>query len=103
MEYELNTVAIDLGKKVFHLVGSGTTGKILWCKRLTRPSLMPFIAQLPPVLMGIEAYSGNHYWARRSREHGHQVKLRAPQFVKSNKGGSKEKREISVSAVRVRF
>ena len=82
MKQELNTVAVYLAKKVFHLVGSDTTGKILWRKRLSRHALMPFIAQLPPVLIGIEACGGAHYWARRFREHGHEVRLMAPQFVK---------------------
>ena len=58
MQHELRTVAIDLAKKVFHLVGTDTLGKILWRKRLTRHALMPFIAQLPPVLIGIEACGG---------------------------------------------
>ena len=44
MQHELRTVAIDLAKKVFHLVGTDTTGKILWRKRLTRHAFMPFIA-----------------------------------------------------------
>ena len=82
MKQELHTVAIDLAKKVFHLVGADTTGTILWCKRLTRQALMLFIAQLPPVFIGIEACGGAHYWARRFREHGHEIKLMAPQFVK---------------------
>ena len=43
---------------------------------------MPFIVKLPPVLIGMEACGGAHYWARRFREHGHDVKLMAPQFVK---------------------
>jgi hypothetical protein len=52
MTQSLNTVAIDLAKKVFHLVGADTTGNILWRKRLTRHALMPLIAQLPPVSSG---------------------------------------------------
>jgi hypothetical protein len=36
MQQELNTVGIDLAKKVFHLVRADTTGKILWRKRLSR-------------------------------------------------------------------
>jgi hypothetical protein len=44
MKQELSTVAIDLAKKVFHLVGTDTTGNILWRKRLSRNALMPFIA-----------------------------------------------------------
>jgi transposase len=82
MTQQLSTVAIDLAKNVFHLVGADTTGNMLWRKRLTRHALMPLIAQLPPVLIGIEACGGAHDWARRFREQGHAVKLMAPQFVK---------------------
>ena len=64
-----------------HLVGADTTGTILWRTRLTRQALMPFIAQLPPVLIGIEACGGAHDWARRFRQQGHEGKRRAPQFV----------------------
>src|SRR5499427_2553811 len=104
MQHELRTVAIDLAKKVFHLVGTDTTGKILWRKRLTRHALMPFIAQLPPVLMGIEACGRAHYWARRFREHGHDVKLMAPQFVKpfvkSNKNDMRDTEGIGEAVTR---
>jgi transposase len=104
MTQQLSTVAIDLAKKVFHLVGADTTGKILWRKRLTRHALMPFIAQLPPVLIGIEACGGAHYWARRFREHGHEVKLMAPQFVKpfvkSNKNDMHDAEAIAEAVTR---
>ena len=82
MQQELNTVAIDLAKKVFHLVGSDSTGNILWRKRLTRDAVMPFMSQLPPVTIGMEACGGAHYWGRQFRQYGHDVKLIAPQFVK---------------------
>jgi hypothetical protein len=74
MPHHLHIVAIDLAKKVFHLVGSDTAGMILWRKRLTRHALMPFIAQLPPVHIGIEACGGAHlslsrlnHWLPRSQ------------------------------------
>jgi transposase len=104
MKQELSTVAIDLAKKVFHLVGTDTTGQILWRKRLSRNALMPFIAQLPPVLIGMEACGGAHYWARRFREHGHDVKLMAPQFVKayvkSNKNDTRDAEAIAEAVTR---
>jgi transposase len=104
MKQELNTVAIDLAKKVFHLVGVDTTGKILWRKRLTRHALMPCIAQLPPVRIGLEACGGAHYWARRFREHSHEVKLMAPQFVKpfvkSNKNDMRDAEAIAEAVTR---
>jgi len=104
MQQELTTVAIDLAKKVFHLVGVDTTGTILWRKRLTRHALMPFLAQLPPVRIGMEACGGAHYWARRFREQGHEVKLMAPQFVKpfvkSNKNDMRDAEAIAEAVTR---
>jgi transposase len=104
MKQELSTVAVDLAKKVFHLVGNDATGKILWRKRLSRNALMPFIAQLPPVRIGIEACGGAHYWARRFQEHGHEVKLIAPQFVKpfvkSNKNDMRDAEGIGEAVTR---
>lgn len=104
MKQELSTVAIDLAKNIFHLVGADRTGKILWRKRLTRHALMPFMVQLPPVLIGIEACGGAHDWARRFREHGHDVKLLAPQFVKpyvkSNKNDMRDAEAIAEAVTR---
>jgi transposase len=69
MQQALHTGAIDLAQQVLHLVGADTTGNILWRTRLTRQALRPFIAQLPPVLIGIDACGGAHDWARRVRSH----------------------------------
>ena len=91
MKPEMSVLGIDIAKRVFHAVGMDERGKIVLRKRLSRNALMPFIATLPPVLIGMEACGGAHDWARRFREHGHEVKLMAPQFVKpyvkSNKNG----------------
>ena len=82
MKQNPSVLGIDLAKRVFHLVGLDAQGHIVLRKCLTREALVPFIAQLPPVVIGLEACGGAHYWARRFREHGHEVKLMAPQFVK---------------------
>ena len=79
---QVSVLGIDSAKQLFHVVGMDDTGTIVWRKRLTRGALMPFIAQLPPMVIGMEACGGAHYWARRFRRHGHTVKLMAPQFVK---------------------
>jgi transposase len=82
MQSELSVVGIDLAKSIFHLVGLDERGKILLRKRLARGEVMPFMAQLPRVLVGMEACGGAHDWARQLRAHGHEVKLMAPPFVK---------------------
>ena len=104
MKQHVYTVGIDLAKKIFHLVGTDTTGKMVWRKRLTRHALMPFMAQLPPVTIGMEACGGAHYWARQFRHQGHQVKLMAPQFVKpyvkSNKNDMRDAEAIAEAVTR---
>jgi transposase len=82
MEKNLRVLGIDIAKQIFHIVGMDDTGNVGLRKRLPRGALIPFLAQLPPVMIGMEACGGAHYWARRFREHGHCVKLMAPQFVK---------------------
>src|SRR5215475_3161255 len=82
MQQNLSVVGIDLAKRVFHVAGMDDKGKIVLRKRLTREALLPFIARLHPVVIGMEACGGAHYWGRRFRQYGHTVKLIAPQFVK---------------------
>ena len=71
MKQEMHVLGIDIPKRVFHAVGMDDTGKIVFRKRLSRHDLMPFIAKLPAVRIGVEACGGAHYWARRFRAHGH--------------------------------
>jgi transposase len=104
MKQEISVLGIDIAKRVFHAVGTDERGQIVFRKRLSRHALMPFIAKLPPVLIGMEACGGAHYWARRFREHGHEVKLMAPQFVKpyvkSNKNDMRDAEGIGEAVTR---
>ena len=83
MAQTMSVLGIDIAKLVFHVVGMDDTGHVVLRKRLVRSELLPFIAQLPPLRIGMEACGSAHYWARRFREHGHDVWLIAPQFVKA--------------------
>jgi transposase len=67
---------------MFPVVGLDDAGHVVWRKRCPRGALMPCMAQMPPVVIGMEACGGAHDWARRFREHGHTVKLIAPPCVK---------------------
>ena len=76
------TVGIDLAKNVFAVHGVNESGKAELLKpKVSREQLLPLIVQLPPCLIGMEACSGAHHWARLFRQHGHTVKLMAPKFV----------------------
>jgi transposase len=104
MKPEISVLGIDIAKRVFHAVGMDERGKIVLRKRLSRHDLMPFLAKLPMVRIGMEACGGAHDWARRFREHGHEVKLMAPQFVKlyvkSNKNDSRDAEAIAAAVTR---
>ena len=76
------TVGIDLAKNIFAVHGVDDNGKPALVKpKVSREHLLPLIAQLPPCLIGMEACSGAHHWARLFRQHGHTVRLIAPKFV----------------------
>jgi transposase len=83
MAQTIAVLGIDIAKLVFHVVGMDEAGHVVLRKRLTRSALLTFIANLPPLRIGMEACGSAHYWARRFREHGHDVRLIAPQFIKA--------------------
>ncbi len=76
------TVGIDLAKNVFALHGIDQSGQAAFVKpKVARSQLLEMVANLPPCLIGMEACSGAHHWARLFRQFGHTVKLMAPKFV----------------------
>jgi len=76
------TIGIDLAKNVFAVHGIDDNGKAVLVKpKVARKQLLPLVAQLPACVIGMEACSGAHHWARLFRQHGHTVKLMAPKFV----------------------
>ena len=52
---------IDLSKKSFQLHGVDARGHVLLKKKLNRKALVPFIANLPKCVIGIEACGGSHF------------------------------------------
>ena len=89
---KITTLGIDLAKSVFQLHGIDLAGKVVLRREVRRAQLMKTIAQLEPCLIGIEACGSTHYWARRFGEHGHQVKIMSPQFVKPYRKSDKNDR-----------
>jgi transposase len=77
----VTTIGIDLAKNVFSLHGVDAAGSVVLRKTVSRARLMELVAQQPACLIGLEACSGAHEWARRFQALGHTVKLMAPRFV----------------------
>ena len=76
------TLGIAIAKNVVFGHGVDTPGHVVVTKRLARQKVLPFVDQLPPCLIGLEASGGAHYWAREFTKLGPTVKLLPPQFVK---------------------
>ena len=76
------TVGIDLAKNVFAVHGVNEAGKAdLLRPAVPREQLKATVAALPPCVIGMEACSGAHHWAREFQALGHTVRLIAPKFV----------------------
>ena len=103
------TVGIDLAKNVLQVHGVTEQGKKVFNKQLKPKQVLSFFAQLYPCLIGLEACSGAHHWARQLQALGHTVKLMAPQFVKpyvkTNKNDAADAEAIceAVSRPNMRF
>jgi transposase len=85
----VTTLGIDLAKTVFQLHGVDEHGKVVLKKRLSRKQLLPFLVNVPPCVVGLEACGGSHYWAREIQKLGHEVRMMAPHFVKPYVQGNK--------------
>ncbi len=77
-----SALGIDLGKNSFHVFGVDEDGKATIRRKFTRTKLILFMAKLEPCLVGMEACGGAHHLARTFQNHGHNVRLMSPQFVK---------------------
>lgn len=77
-------IGLDIAKNTFQVHGVDKRGKELFNKKLKRNAVLPFFANLPPCLVGLEACGGAHYWAREiaKLDTGHTVRLISPRHVK---------------------
>jgi len=86
---DITTIGIDLAKNSFSIAGANEHGKVVLRKTLSRNKLLPFIAQCPFCLIGMEACSGAHYWGREFQKLGHQVRIMAAKFIAPYRKGGK--------------
>jgi transposase len=75
-------IAIDIAKAVFELGISHHPGQVDERKRLTRSQLNPYLSNLAPAIVVMEACGSAHHWAREFQRLGHQVVLLPPHLVR---------------------
>lgn len=79
---EFDTIGIDIGKTVFHLVALDRNGEIVVQKKFSRNKLLQFTANLRARLIGMEACGGAHFLGQALREQGYDARLIPAQYVK---------------------
>src|SRR6266849_10261446 len=79
---EISMIGLDLAKNVFQVHGVGASGEVVLRRQLRRGAVERFFAQMPPCVVGMEACSSAHHWARVIGRYGHQVRLMPPAYVK---------------------
>lgn len=101
---KITTVGVDLAKSVFQVHAVDSRGKAVLRRQLKRSDMVTFFANLPSCLIGMEACSGAHYWARKLISLGHEVRLMAPQlvkpYVKTNKNDRNDAEAICEAVAR---
>jgi transposase len=76
------TIGVDLAKTLFQIHGVDADGEVDVHKLLRRGQMLAYFAALPPCIVGMEACSSAHYWARELIKLGHDVRLMPPSYVK---------------------
>ena len=78
---QVERIGLDIAKSSFQVHGVDAHGKVAIRKQLARGKVLPYFAQLPPCLVGLEACGGAHYWARELQKLGHEVRLMAVAMI----------------------
>lgn len=78
---DVATIGLDLAKQVFQAHGANADGTPLFSRKLRRAEVLRFFEKQPRCLVGMEACSGAHYWAREIAALGHDVRVIPPAYV----------------------
>lgn len=79
---DIAVVGLDIGKRLFHVIGMDQTGRVVLRRRCSRSQLFAFFERLSPALVGMEACASAHFLGRTIRDLGHDARLIPAPFVK---------------------
>jgi len=79
---EISAIGLDLAKYVFEVHGVDGSGRVVLRRQLRRGEVEKFFARLAPCVVGMEAGSAAHHWARVLMRLGHEVRLMPAQYVR---------------------
>ena len=68
-------IGADLAKNIIQAHGVDSMERVVLMKAISRQKFLEWFANLKPRLVAMEACSAAHYWARKLRALGHEVRL----------------------------
>jgi transposase len=79
---DIAVLGVDLGKNVCSVVRLDASGAVVMQRKVRRETLIRLAEKLPPCVVGMEACCGAHHLARIFADHGHEVRLMSPEYVR---------------------
>jgi transposase len=95
---KITRIGVDLAKNVIQVHGVDSAERVVVRKAIPRQKFLEWFANLAPCLVAMEACSAAHYWARKLRALGHEVRLIAPQFAAPYRKGGKHVKNDKLDA-----
>lgn len=102
---EITTVGVDLSKEVIVVCATDARGRTAYFKQLSFAGFAQWAVNLPPCVIGMEACSTAHHWARFLTQHGHTPRLMAAEHVKPfrmSQGAKNDRNDAQAIVVAVR-
>jgi transposase len=79
---KITAVGLDLAKQIIQVHAIDGLGRVVLRKAVRRERLLALLAQFPRCVIGMEACSGAHHWARELSKLGHEPRIMAAEFVR---------------------
>jgi len=101
---EVTTVGVDLSKQVIVVCAADARGRTVYFKQLSFAGFAQWAVNLPPCVIGMEACSSAHHWARFLARHGHTPRLMAAEHVRPfrmSRGAKNDRNDAQAIAVAV--
>ena len=101
---DIAVLGVDLGKNVCSVVGLDAAGVVVMRRKMRRETLIRLAEKLPACVVGMEACCGAHHLGRAFADHGHEVRLMSPEYVrpyvKAQKNDDRDAEGIAEAAMR---
>lgn len=95
---KITRVGVDLAKNVMQLHAVNSTEQVVVRRAISRERFVNWFANIDPCLVAMESCSASHYWARKLRALGHDVRLIPPQFAAPYRKGGPQVKNDAVDA-----